>query len=205
MDSKEHWEKVYTTKPAESVSWFQQHASTSLELIAHTGVTPRGHIIDVGGGASTLIDDLIAKGFCNVSVLDLSEVALETAQSRLGRKAAKVNWIVGDITAIRLPQSCYDIWHDRAVFHFLINAEDRAAYKAILEHSLKPDGHLIMATFAEDGPTQCSGLAVKRYSVAELEAEIGSHFTLVRAKKEQHVTPSGAIQNFNYCHFRRSA
>lgn len=204
MPSREHWENVYTSKPADSVSWFQPHANASLQFIDSTDVPHEGHIIDVGGGASTLVDDLLAKGYSNISVLDLSGAALQVAQSRLGSQTSKVTWLTGDITKIQLPENCYDLWHDRAVFHFLVEAEDRAAYKNTLIRSVKPDGHVIIATFAEDGPLKCSGLPVKRYSVAELQAEMGAQFTLVHSKREQHATPSGAIQNFNYCYFRKS-
>lgn len=209
MIPKEHWEKIYTGKPADAVSWYQAHATASLELIAFTGVSPESHIIDVGGGASTLVDDLLSRGFSNIAVLDLSEAALQAAQSRLGdsaavnRSAASVDWIVGDITAVTLPEKRYAIWHDRAVFHFLTSPSDRKAYKANLNHALKPEGHVILATFAEDGPTQCSGLPVQHYSVAGLEAELGPAFKLMFSKKEQHITPSGTVQNFNYCYFKK--
>ena len=160
-------------------------------------------IIDVGGGASTLVDDLLSEGFKNISVLDLSEAALQAAQSRIGKKVADVNWIVGDITDIQLPPQHFDVWHDRAVFHFLVTPEARAAYKTNLKISLKPDGHLILATFAEDGPAKCSGLPVQRYSVAEISRELGPGFELLHAEKEQHQTPTGVIQKFNYCHFQK--
>jgi 2-polyprenyl-3-methyl-5-hydroxy-6-metoxy-1,4-benzoquinol methylase len=205
MHSKEQWDKVYTSKSAASVSWYQEHAGTSLRLIAETGVLPEAQIIDVGGGASTLVDDLLAGGFRNIAVLDLSAAALQAAQSRLGNAAGRVNWISGDITDIQLPQNHFDVWHDRAVFHFLVTPEARAAYRSVLNRSLKPGGHLILATFAEDGPTQCSGLPVRNYSVTELETEVGSQFNLLHAGKEQHTTPSGAIQNFIYCLFRKAA
>lgn len=204
MQSKEHWETVYTSKAADSVSWFQEHAATSLKLIKATGVSPQGRIIDVGGGASTLVDNLLAGGFQAISVLDLSAAALQAAQARLGARSPSVDWIVGDITDIQLPKAHFDVWHDRAVFHFLVSAEARDAYRKILQHSLKPAGHLVLATFAEDGPLQCSGLSVQRYSVTELAAEMGASFSLVHAEKEQHRTPSGVIQNFNYCQFRKS-
>ena len=203
MHTKEYWDKVYTDKSADSVSWYQKHSDTSLRLIASTDVPLEAYIIDVGGGASTLVDDLLSTGFQNVSVLDVSETALKSAQSRLGKKAANVNWIIGDITEIQLPPINFDIWHDRAVFHFLVTQEGRASYKSVLIKSLKPDAHLILATFAEDGPTQCSGLPVQRYSITELTTELGPEFNLVHSEKEQHATPSGAIQKFNYCLFHK--
>lgn len=204
MPSKELWENVYTTKATDSVSWFQQHANTSLQLIEHSGVPLSGQIIDVGGGASTLVDDLLAHGYSNVSVLDLSLAALQAAQSRLGALADRVTWITGDITRVEPPENCYDLWHDRAVFHFLVDAEDRAAYKRALHRSVKRGGHVVIATFAEDGPLKCSGLPINRYSVAELQEEIGDELTLLDSVREQHQTPSGAIQNFNYCYFKKS-
>jgi ubiquinone/menaquinone biosynthesis C-methylase UbiE len=203
MASKQHWETIYISKTADSVSWFQEHAGTSLQMIAGTGITSDGHIIDVGGGASTLADDLLSAGFTRVSVLDLSAAALQTAQARLGSKAAAATGITGDITQVELPDNRYDIWHDRAVFHFLVSPAERAAYKKTLGRSLKTGGHLILATFAEDGPEKCSGLSVQRYSVAELQAELGSDYALLHSKREQHTTPSQAIQNFNYCYFRK--
>lgn len=203
MSSKEHWEKVYVMKSAESVSWFQEHASTSLQLIAETQVPQEGSIIDVGGGVSTLVDDLLAQGYGNVTVLDLSATALQAARTRLGDKENRVSWLVGDITDIQLPKLHFDVWHDRAVFHFLVSPAARAAYKAVLHGSLKSNGHLILATFAEDGPPQCSGLPVMRYSVEELVVEMREAFDLVRAVKEDHSTPSGNIQKFSYCHFRK--
>jgi ubiquinone/menaquinone biosynthesis C-methylase UbiE len=204
MPSKEHWENVYTTKATDSVSWFQEHANTSLQLIERSEIPPNGKIIDVGGGASTLVDDLLAQGYSNVSVLDLSLAALQAAQSRLSVQAGRVTWITGDITRVELPENYYNLWHDRAVFHFLVDAEDRAAYKNTLHRSVKRGGHVIVATFAEDGPMKCSGLPINRYSVADLQQELGDGLSLLGAVREQHLTPSGAIQNFNYCYFKKS-
>lgn len=202
MPQKEHWERVYTTKPATGVSWFQAHAEQSLRLIQDTGVPRSAAIIDVGGGASTLVDDLLASGYRALSVLDISAAALKAAQVRLGPAAEQVRWLVGDITTIDLPAQAFDVWHDRAVFHFLTTPEQRAAYVRQVLRAVKPGGHVIVSTFAEDGPLQCSGLPVMRYSADGLHAEFGAPFELVRHEKEEHRTPAGSIQQFVYCYCR---
>jgi ubiquinone/menaquinone biosynthesis C-methylase UbiE len=203
MQSKEHWEKVYTTKATDTVSWFQPHADLSLDLIKATGVSHDAAIIDVGGGASTLVDDLLANGYTDLSVLDLSAAALTAAQMRLGLQASKVQWIEADVTKVNLPDYRFDVWHDRAVFHFLTSAEDRAAYVQTVFRAVKPGGHVIVATFAEDGPNQCSGLPVVRNRADELHAEFGEAFALLSHRKEAHHTPSGTVQQFVYCYCRR--
>lgn len=203
MHAKDHWEKVYSTKATNAVSWFQPHADFSLGLIKAAGVGCDAAIIDVGGGASTLVDDLLANGFFNLSVLDLSAAALAEACKRLGYRASSVRWIEANITKANLPANQYDVWHDRAVFHFLTSPEDRAAYVKAVFHSVKPGGHVIVATFAEDGPAQCSGLPVMRYRADELHAEFGELFSLLNHQKEAHHTPSGTVQQFVYCYCRR--
>jgi 2-polyprenyl-3-methyl-5-hydroxy-6-metoxy-1,4-benzoquinol methylase len=203
--SQAHWEKVYSTKTANAVSWYQPHADESLQLIRQTGLPRDAALIDVGGGASTLVDDLLAAGYSDLRVLDLSEAALNTARQRLGPQAsAQVNWRVGDITETLLPSHAYDLWHDRAVFHFLTEPAQRHAYVAAVMHSVKPGGHVIVATFAEDGPTQCSGLPVMRYSADALHGEFGDAFTLLHHHKESHPTPMGTQQQFVYCYCRKS-
>jgi SAM-dependent methyltransferase len=204
MQSKEHWEHVYSTKAVDAVSWFQEHAGPSLRLIQGTGVPLNAAIVDVGGGASTLVDDLLARGYVNVTILDLSAVALRAAQGRLGSRARLVTWVEADITKVELPLRHYDVWHDRAVFHFLTDPQDRHAYVNAVLRAVKPGGHVIVATFAEDGPTQCSGLPVVRYSAEELNSEFGAPFTLVQHDKESHHTPFGTIQEFTYCYCRTS-
>lgn len=203
MPNKDHWENVYSTKPTQGVSWFQEHAERSLDLIRHTGISRGASIIDVGGGASTLVDDLLAMGYSSLTVLDLSAAALSAARKRLGPKADAVQWIEADITSVSLPKHAYDIWHDRAVFHFLTAAEQRRAYIERLERAVKPGGHVIIATFAEDGPTKCSGLPVVRYSADALQAELGDSFKLEEHAKEDHPTPFGTVQRFIYCYFRK--
>jgi 2-polyprenyl-3-methyl-5-hydroxy-6-metoxy-1,4-benzoquinol methylase len=202
MENKSHWEKVYAAKPATSVSWYQEHAECSLSLLNNTGISKSAAIIDVGGGASTLVDDLLTEGYSDVTVLDLSAAALSAAKKRLGALAAKVKWLEADVTEAVLPSHRYDVWHDRAVFHFLTEPKQRQDYVEKVFHSVKPGGHVIVATFAEDGPTQCSGLPVMRYSADELHSQFGEAFTLVKHVREAHYTPSGAVQHFVYCYCR---
>jgi SAM-dependent methyltransferase len=205
MQAKDHWEHVYSTKPAEGVSWFQEHAEQSLRLIRDSRLPHAAQIIDVGGGASTLVDDLLAQGYTALTVLDLSAAAMEKAQARLGPPARRVRWIEGDITRVALPRQAYDLWHDRAVFHFLTQEEERRAYVAQVLHAVRPGGLVIVATFAEDGPLQCSGLPVARYSPNALHAEFGAPFELIDHQREEHRTPSGAVQKFIYCYCRKQA
>ena len=205
MQPKNHWEHVYSTKKTESVSWFQEHAEQSMRLIRETGVPRSAGIIDVGGGASTLVDDLLSSGYCAVSVLDLAAAALSVAKARLGERASEVQWTEGDITKVLLPVHAFDVWHDRAVFHFLTSKEDREAYVDTVLRSVKPGGHVIVATFAEDGPIQCSGLPVMRYGPSELHAEFGSPFSLVQHEREEHHTPFGTVQKFVYCYCRKAS
>ena len=205
MQSREHWEQVYTTKAATGVSWFQEHAHQSVQLIHQTGVARDAGIIDVGGGASTLVDDLLSDGYSNLAVLDLSEAALSTAKERLGAPASDIAWLVGDITRVELPRHAYAVWHDRAVFHFLTTREEREAYVRAVLRAVKPGGHVIVATFAEDGPEKCSGLPVMRYSADGLHAEFGAPFTLLKQEREEHHTPAGAVQKFVYCLCRKES
>lgn len=205
MQSKAHWEDVYTNKAVTDVSWFQEHAQQSMHLIEQTGIAKNAGIIDVGGGASTLVDDLLGKGYYNVTVLDLSEAALMASRVRLGERAHDVTWLTGDITQVELPLHAYDVWHDRAVFHFLTRREEREAYVRAVLRAVKPGGHVIVATFAEDGPTKCSGLPVMRYSGDALYAEFDAPFTLLRQEREEHRTPFGTVQKFVYCHCRKES
>jgi len=203
MQTKDHWERMYATRAPEAVSWYQSHADLSLRLIQDSGIAANASIVDVGGGTSTLVDDLVAAGFTNVNVLDISGSALAVAKRRLGASAAKVRWLEIDITKDRLPFQAFDLWHDRAVFHFLTTKEDRSAYVQSVLRSVKPGGHVIVATFAEDGPTQCSGLPVVRYRPDQLHSEFGRSFVLLGHEKEAHHTPLGTIQQFVYCYCRR--
>lgn len=203
MQNKQHWEKIYATKPAESVSWFQTHAETSMRLLRETGLGRNAAIIDVGGGASTLVDDLLDDCYNDVTVLDLSAAALAESRRRLGQRAANVRWIEADVTRAVLEPNSFDIWHDRAVFHFLTLEADRVAYVTQVLRALKPGGYVIMATFGVNGPTQCSGLPVVRYAPEALHAEFGDAFTLLAHEKQIHHTPFGTNQEFVYCMCRR--
>jgi SAM-dependent methyltransferase len=196
-----HWQNVYTKKGENEVSWFQENPAPSLELIAQFDATPTSAILDIGGGASRLVDHLIDRGFRDVTVLDLSEAALEAAKARLGSLAAQVHWIVADATVWK-PQKAYEIWHDRAAFHFLTEDRDRAAYVSRLERALKMGGYAIIATFALDGPEQCSGLPVVRYDPAGLGQTLGRAFQLVHTRRHAHATPWGSDQPFQFSVFR---
>jgi 2-polyprenyl-3-methyl-5-hydroxy-6-metoxy-1,4-benzoquinol methylase len=203
MDMKTHWEAIYTSKGPTAVSWYQPEPRVSLDLIARARITPGVEVIDVGGGASTLVDTLLAQHYQHVSVLDISPAAIEQARSRLGDAANAVTWIEADITDVALPQAHYDLWHDRAVFHFLTDPAARDAYIQAVRQSVKPGGHVIVATFALDGPTHCSGLEVVRYSPDSLRDTFGAGFELVESRNEIHHTPAHAEQSFIYCHCRR--
>ena len=204
MDHKQHWEQIYSTKPSDAVSWFQDHADQSLRLIHNTRLGRNAAIIDVGAGASTLVDDLLAEGYTDLTVLDLSPAALMVAKQRLAKHAECVRWAEGDVTRAEFPVHRFDIWHDRAVFHFLTKPADRQAYVEQVIRSVRPGGHVIVATFAGDGPEKCSGLPVVRYQPESLHAEFGDAFLLVGHEKEAHHTPSGAVQQFVYCYCRKA-
>ncbi len=197
MDGKAHWDTIYRTKPWRGVSWFQREAQVSLALIQRVAPARSARIIDVGGGASTLVDGLIAAGYDHLTVLDLSGSALALARTRLGPDA-RVTWIEADVRTAALPAAGFDVWHDRAVFHFLTSAGDRARYVHQVRTALVAGGFAIVATFAEDGPDRCSGLPVERYSAESLHQQFGSGFRLIDSVRELHVTPSGATQAFVY-------
>jgi 2-polyprenyl-3-methyl-5-hydroxy-6-metoxy-1,4-benzoquinol methylase len=203
LAAKIHWEAIHRTKAAPELSWYQRQAAMSMDFIRGTGVDRSSAIIDIGGGISSLVDDLLAKGFTCLTVLDVSGSALQATRQRLGESASRVTWIEADITQVLLPERAYSVWHDRAVFHFLTRAEDRQRYLHALRRSLKPGGHAIVATFALDGPSKCSGLDVVRYSPESLAGELGDGFALLESAKERHITPSGAEQRFVYCHFHK--
>lgn len=199
MDPKSHWERIYNTKLPTQVSWYQPHALRSLDLISRVHPPPDGAIIDVGGGASTLIDDLLDAGYHDLTVLDISPTALAGTRARLSAQAGSVRWIEADILDAPLPKARYSVWHDRAVFHFLTASPDRARYVAQVRRAVQSGGFVLVATFAEDGPTRCSGLEVKRYSPEALHAEFGAPFRLMASEREEHITPGGALQLFTYC------
>ena len=199
MDPKSHWERIYRTKLPTQVSWYQPHALRSLDLIRRISPPPNGAIIDVGGGASTLIDDLLDAGYHDLTVLDLSATALAETRARLGAQAGSVRWIEADILNASLPPAHYSVWHDRAVFHFLTEPAERASYIAQVRRAVRPRGFVLVATFADDGPTRCSGREVHRYSPEALHAEFGAPFRLMASEREEHITPAGVVQAFIYC------
>lgn len=203
MQTDAHWQKVYSEKAPDRVSWYRPHLDKSLEFIRICGLNPNARIVDVGGGASTLVDDLLSAGYTNLAVIDLAAAALATARQRLGVRATSVEWIVGDITTPLLPVNSVDLWHDRAVFHFLTEAPARAAYLAQVVRAVKPGGHVLVATFGLDGPESCSGLPVARYDAEGIHAVFGDAFDKLAESAEQHQTPWGAVQSFVYCFCRR--
>lgn len=202
-DRKAHWEHVWETRRPGDVSWFQPRPDRSLALLDAAGIGPASAVIDVGGGDSTLVDALLARGARHVTVLDVSGAALARARARLGAAAARVTWLEADVTRAELPAGAYDAWHDRAVFHFLTDAADRRRYAAVAHATVRAGGTLVMATFAPDGPTRCSGLEVARYDGAGIARELGAGFELVSETRETHHTPAGAEQRFTYAVLRR--
>jgi SAM-dependent methyltransferase len=194
-----HWENVFQTKGERDVSWFEESPQISLDLIRATGVTVDASIIDIGGGASRLVDALLDRGFKAITVLDLSEKALAASKARLGARSAKVNWVTADVTAWE-PTQTYDLWHDRAAFHFLIEPKDQAAYAERLSRAVRPGGHVIIGTFATDGPERCSGLPVDAASLGKV---LGASCELVESRNHAHRTPTGAVQRFQFSRFRR--
>ena len=202
MNAEAHWESIYLTKAPDAVSWYRPHLEVSLSLIERAARERSAAIIDVGGGESTLVDDLIRRGFSDLTVLDISLTALEATKKRLGQAGDRVRWLAADITSVPLPEHSFDIWHDRAVFHFLTAADDRAAYVRNVLHAMRPGGFVIVSTFGPEGPTRCSGLDVVRYDSENLHAEFGTHFRLIDSSKELHHTPWGAAQQFLYCYCR---
>ena|SRR5689334_18556605 len=201
-DRKDHWEAVYSTKAETGVSWYQDEPRLSLELVGAVAPAEGGRIIDVGGGASVLVDRLLDLPFGEIAVLDISEVALGKARARLGERAGRVRWVVADVT--EGPElNTFDVWHDRAVFHFLTDPADRRSYVELAHQTVPQSGHLLIATFADDGPKQCSNLDVCRYNARSLASELGEGFSLVREARETHATPWGSRQAFFYGVFKR--
>lgn len=199
---QQHWNTIYKSRGERDVSWFEAVPTTSLEMIAPIGLTPDTCVVDVGGGESRLVDALLARGLHCLAVLDLSGEALDHARARLGARAATVTWLETDVTAPWTLKPM-DIWHDRAVFHFLVGSEERARYVEHLRDTLKVNGAAVIATFAPDGPDKCSGLPVVRYSPDTLAAELGDGFALIESRRHPHVTPSGMVQPFQYSRFQR--
>ncbi len=202
-DRQSHWDGIYATKNETDVSWFQETPALSLDLLTLAGATNASAIIDIGGGTSRLVDNLVARGYDDLTVLDLSAVALAAARARIGPRADRVAWVVADVTTWE-PVRIYEFWHDRAALHFLTEAADRTAYVARLRRALRPGGHAIIGTFAPDGPEKCSGLPVVRYSAESLAAVLGPGFALADTRSQHHATPWGAVQRFQFSVFRFS-
>ena len=203
MSRREHWEQVYTSKPPDRLGWYKPRLQTSLEWITALGLDLDAPIIDIGGGTSTLVDDLLDHGYSALTVLDLAQPALDLIKARLGERGAAVAWLCGDITEIELPEDAYALWHDRAVFHFLTEPTDRDRYLDNLNRALRPGGHLVIGTFAPEAPPRCSGLPVQRYDLDLIRETLGDEFELERHQQEMHVTPGGVEQMYLYCEFRR--
>ncbi len=202
QSNQEHWEKVFSTKAEDEVSWFQPYPKTSMEFVELFNLPLNANIIDIGGGDSHFVDALLAKGYRNIYVLDISVNAIERAKQRLGAKASKVHWIVSDITEFEPPVQ-FDFWHDRAAFHFLTSEEKIYKYVSIAEDAVKKGGYLVLGTFSENGPTKCSGLEIKQYSEASMSARFEIAFDRIKCVTEDHTTPFNTIQNFLFCSFKR--
>lgn len=204
MGEREHWERVYATEPVERLGWYEPHLRTSLCWMTELGLSTHAPIIDVGAGASTLVDDLLAEGYRAITLLDVSRTAMSLVKARLGDRADLVGWLEGDVTRVELPAHAYEVWHDRAVFHFLSEEEDVRRYRSQLARALRPGGHVVIGTFAPEAPPRCSGLRVRRYTPDRIAAVLGAEFELQRECKELHLTPSGVEQMYQYCRFRRA-
>jgi SAM-dependent methyltransferase len=204
MDARSHWEQVHATKDPEQVSWFSPHLARSLELIERAAPDRLASILDVGAGQSTLVDDLLGLGYANITVLEISQRALDALKERVGQAGRAVRWICGDVTETVLPAACFDLWHDRAAFHFLTEIGERRAYVERVKSALKPGGSLMVSTFGPSGPERCSGLATMRYDAATMGSEFGDRFRLVESSLDRHETPSGAVQQFLSCWYRFS-
>ena len=204
MSSRDHWQRVYETKESTEVSWYAAHLQQSVRLIQEVAPPP-ARIIDVGAGASTLVDDLLELGYRNLTVLDVSDAALAMARRRLGERATEVNWLAADVCSASLEENCFDLWHDRAVFHFLTSENDRRAYVSQVRRSLVSGGHVVIATFSLAGPSQCSGLDVMRYDALSLVREFGPAFELSSQGEATHTTPAGKEQQFIFCRLRKTS
>ncbi|MBS0418183.1 MAG: class I SAM-dependent methyltransferase [Proteobacteria bacterium] len=203
FDPRAHWQKVYQTKRPETVSWYRPHLDVSVDLIRSAASDLDARIIDVGAGESTLVDDLLQAGYRNLCALDISSHAFDVSRARLGTDAKRISWLVGDVRNIDLTQHPVDLWHDRAVFHFLTRPEERKAYIRQVERSVSPGGHVVVATFGPEGPAQCSGLDIVRYDAQALHNELGPSFQLLEQRVEMHRTPNGSTQQFTYCLCRK--
>ena len=202
MEKKAHWENVFTTKAENEVSWYQQKPETSINFFTENEIPKEAKIIDIGGGDSYLIDNLLELGYQNLFLLDISENAINRIKKRLGKKAEKVTFIVSDVLDFK-PQNTFDVWHDRASFHFLITAEDVSKYNAIVSHAISEKGYLFLGTFSENRPLKCSGLEISQYSEAKLNSVFGEEFDKIHSFTENHQTPFDTVQNFIFCHYKK--
>ncbi len=200
--TQQHWENVFRQKTDDQKSWFQQYPSTSIKFIEELGLPKNASVIDVGGGDSNLVDALLEKGCSNITVLDISSIAIENVKKRLGGKASKVTWIVSDITDYN-PDRQFDLWHDRAAFHFLTDEQNINTYIKTCTKAVAPNGYLVLGTFSDKGPTQCSGLSITQYSKDSMLARFKAKFEMIRCIEEDHETPSKIIQRFLFCSFRK--
>ena len=199
---QQHWDKLYSTKAEDEVSWFQPYPKTSMEFVELFNLPLNANIIDIGGGDSHFVDAMLDKGYKNIYVLDISVNAIERAKQRLGTKASKVHWIISDITEFK-PSVQFDFWHDRAAFHFLLTEDKIYKYVSIAENAIKKDGYLILGTFSENGPTKCSGLEIKQYSEASMSVRFEVDFNRIKCIQEDHTTPFDTVQNFLFCSFQK--
>ena len=202
IGGREHWEKIYSTKSEKQLSWFQDYPSAAMKFIDSFHLPSDVSIIDIGSGDGRFIDALLEKGYRNISALDISPTAIERAKKRLGQSSQGINWIVSDIANFQ-PAKQFDLWHDRAAFHFLTSEEEINRYISIAEHAIKSNGYLLISTFSDQGPKRCSGLDTRQYSEASLTASFNSGFEKLHCLCEDHITPSGTIQNFLFCSFKR--
>jgi len=202
METKLHWERIYTSKKSEEFSWTQDPPATSISFLKGFEIPKSAPIIDIGGGESKLVDYLLNEGYTDVTVLDISEKALDRAKARLGEKAVKVNWIVSDITEF-VPIRQYAVWHDRATFHFLTEESQIEKYVSIASSNLTADGFMTIGTFSENGPEKCSGLQIKKYSEEVLTSVLQTAFDKLKCIKENHITPFQTVQNFLFCSFHK--
>lgn len=200
MGTQDRWDKIYTQKAADQVSWYRPHLEASVSMIEQAGGGSSASVIDVGAGESTLVDDLLGRGYSHLTVLDISQAAIAATKNRLGDGAGRVRWIVADITQANLEPAAYDVWHDRAVFHFLTAPDERSSYVRQVVHALRRGGHVIVSTFGPQGPVRCSGLDVVRYDAESLHAEFVANFRMISSSPHMHKTPFGTIQQFLYCH-----
>lgn len=205
MNTTEHWQHIYQTRSTQAVSWYAPQLTDSLRWVTRLCPQPSARIVDVGAGAGTLVDDLLARGYTQLTAMDLSAAALQHSQQRMGQASANVQWLVADATQAPLAAQAYDLWHDRAVFHFLTQADQQQAYVVACARALHPGGHAVLATFGPQGAQRCSGLPVQRYNAAQLAHAMGPRFALIGSELTMHHTPSGAEQQFLYAAFERLA